>query len=338
MDNTFTQLSESMASAVENAGKAVILVNGRRRRPASGVVYSANLILTADHVVEQDENISVILPDGREVKAEVAGRDASSDLALLRLEEETLTPVAFASQDARVGEMVLAIGRPSQGGVQASLGVVNQVNGPVRTRRGGMLEAYIRTDALPLPGFSGGALINAAGEVVGINTSGLGHGALLTIPMDKARKIADTLAEHGSIRHGYLGIRSQTVEIPASGVEALGREQKTGLLVIGIEEDTPAAESNLMIGDILVGLAGEAVGDHDDLFSLMVGDIVGQQTQTDVLRGSELTQVEVTVGERTEAFDRRHRRGGRSRNPMHKRHPEHRDPRRKYLHGKQHRR
>ncbi len=317
MENIFTQLSEAMASAVEKTGNSVVLVNGRRRMPASGVAYKSNLILTADHVAEVDEDVQVFLPDGQEVIAQVAGRDASSDLALLRLEEEVLTPAQAASSDPRVGELVLALGRPGMSGLQASLGVISVVNGPARTRRGGMLEAFIRTDALPLPGFSGGALVNASGEVIGINTSGLAHGALLTIPMSQAAKIADTLAEHGGIQRGFLGIRSQTVDLPAGASGTLGREQNTGLLLVAIEEGTPAAESDLMIGDILVGLADNEISHHDDLFALLVGEFVGQKTAVQVLRGGELKVVEITVGERTGSTEKRHHRGRRGRHGKH---------------------
>ncbi len=304
--NTLIELSDAMAAAVEKAGVAIVQVNARRRFPASGIVYAADLILTADHVVERDEDISVVLPDGTELSASVAGRDPGNDLALLRLEKAAAVPAELAEGEARVGQFALALGRPTGEGLQASLGIVSAIGGPARTRRGGLLERHLRTDAIPYPGFSGGPLVDASGRVLGINTSGLGHGASLAIPASHAWQIAAALAEHGSVKRGFLGVRSQPVEIPAESQKALGRSQETGLLLIGIEEGSPAAQAGLMVGDILVGLAGEVVEEHDALFGQLTGGVVGQPTPVEVLRGGQPQKVTVTVGEREEP-----QRGGR---------------------------
>jgi S1-C subfamily serine protease len=297
-NNTFTKFSDSMADAVEKAAASVVLVDGRHRFPATGILYAENLVLTADHVLERDEDIRVILANGKEITADVVGRDPSSDLALLKL-SESIDGVAEPFQgEMRIGELVLALGRHSTKGIEASLGVVSFINGPVRTHRGGMIERFIRTDAAPLPGFSGGALINARGHIVGINTSGLSHGTLLTLPTSVAWQTAQTLAEHGSIKRGYLGIRSQTVDIPETAFEALGREQDSGLLVVHIEENSPAVESELAVGDIIVGIASQPVTDHDELAGILTGDIVGKPAAVEILRVGELHMVDVTVGER----------------------------------------
>lgn len=296
--NIFAQTSKAMADAVTKAEAGVVLVNARRRRPSSGIVYASDLVLTADHAVERDDNISVVLADGEEVSAQLAGRDHSSDLALLRLSAGELAPVETAPAEPGIGELVLAVGRPKPSGVEASLGVVSAVDGPVHTRRGGMIDRFIRTDAIPLPGFSGGALVNAEGQVVGVNTSGLWHGMLVSIPASVAWKAAESLAEHGSVKRGFLGIQSQFVEIPAASQEALGRQQSTGLLLTHIEEGSPAGESGLMVGDILVGVSGAPVPDHDALLSRLTGDVVGKPTPIEVLRGGQLQVEQVVIGER----------------------------------------
>jgi S1-C subfamily serine protease len=192
----------------------------------------------------------------------------------------------------------LALGRPSSEGIQASLGVVSAVGGPVRTGHGGLLERYIRTDAIPYPGFSGGPLVDSAGRVLGMNTSGLARGASLVIPAGLAWQIAGSLAKHGSVRRGYLGVRSQPVEIPPAQQQALGRQQETGLLLVGVERDSPAAAGGLMVGDILTGIAGGSVSDPDELLSRLAGDLVGQPTPVEVLRGGQLATITVTIGER----------------------------------------
>jgi S1-C subfamily serine protease len=296
--NLFLELSDAAADAAERAGKSTVLVDARRRFPASGIAISADTILTADHVVERDEDIKVILADGTEVNARLAGRDPGSDLAVLKLEKASATPAELSKTPARVGQFVLAIGRPSKKGIESSFGSVNAIGGPVRTGRGGMLEQFIKTDVVSYPGFSGGPLVNGDGTIFGINTSGFGSGSAITIPAEIAWKIAEALVKDGKIKRGYLGIRSQTVNIPADGKKALKREQETGLLIVGMENDSSAAKGGLMVGDILVGVAGEAIEHHDDLFTRLSGDVVGKSTAMDVLRGGKLESIKVVVGER----------------------------------------
>ncbi len=292
-------LSEAMADAVARAGASTVLVDARRRLPASGIAYAPDLVLTADHVVERDEEISVLLPDGQRVSAAIAGRDPGNDLAVLRLEGHAALPAEIAVQPARVGQLALALGRPSEEGIQASLGVVSAIGGPARTGRGGLLEQYLRTDTVSYPGFSGGPLVDAAGRVLGMNTSGLAHGgAAITIPAGLAWPLAESLARHGHVRRGYLGIRSQPVEIPATQRQALGRDQKIGLLLVGVEEGGPAALGGLMMGDILVGLGGEAIMDPDQLLTRLAGAIVGKEVPVEILRVGQPVQIGVTIGER----------------------------------------
>lgn len=296
--NVLVELSDALADAAEKAGRATVLVNARRRMPASGVLYAADLVLTADHVLEREEDIKITLADGTEVGARVAGRDAGLDLAVLRLERSADTVAGVTEAPARLGQLALVLGRPSPDGIEASLGTVSAIGGPIRTGRGGMLERYIRTDSISYPGFSGGPLVAADGTVLGINTSGLARGAAITVPADIAWNIAGTLVSHGRIKRGYLGIRSQPVEIAANLQKALKREQPTGLLIVGVENDSPASRGGLMVGDILVAVAGEPVSHHDELFARLKGDMTGQSTGTEILRGGQPQTVNVVVGER----------------------------------------
>ncbi len=297
-DNLFSAMSEAMADAAAKAAGVTVLVDARRRRPASGIGFAENLILTADHVVEREEEIRIVLADGSERSASLAGRDPGSDLAVLRLEGSDLVSANRASNEARLGQIVLAIGRPGPEGAQASLGIVSAIGGPIRTGRGGLLERYLRTDAIPYPGFSGGPLVDSAGDVLGINTSGLWQGSSLTIPANLAWSLGETLAVHGRVKRGFLGIRSQPVELPLAQRQALGREQDSGLLLVGVETDGPAGKSGLLIGDILVGLAGAPVSDPDDLAAQLVGSIVGNPVAVEVLRGGQPLTLTVIIGER----------------------------------------
>ncbi|MEW6028854.1 MAG: trypsin-like peptidase domain-containing protein [Chloroflexota bacterium] len=281
---SLSAFSDGLAAAVEAASASTLLVDARKRYPASGIAYAADLVLTADHVVTRDEDIRVGLPDGKRVAATVAGRDPGSDLALLRLGEKVLAPANTAKDPARVGQIVLALGRPSEAGVQASFGIVTAIGGPARTARGGLLEQYLQTEATPYPGFSGGPLINAAGEVLGLNTSGLTRGAALTIPVGVAWVIADSLEKHGTVKRGYLGVRTQPVE--------------TGLLVLWLEKDGPAEKGGLLVGDILTKVNNQSLHDADDLFAALTSETVGKKTDVDILRGGQPQTLKVTVGER----------------------------------------
>jgi S1-C subfamily serine protease len=296
--NPLTAFSESIVEAIAKAGESTVLVNGRRRLPASGIVYSPESILTADHVVERDEDISIILADGTSASAAIAGRDPGNDLAVLRLEKITSTPAEKSNLEAKIGQVVIALGRPSQEGIEASLGIISAFGGPARTGRGGLLERYIRTDAIPFPGFSGGPLIDTEGRVVGLNTSGFAHGAAITIPAYLVWANTESLVKHGYIKRGYLGIRSQQVELSAALQQILAREQETGLLLVSVEISSPAETSGLLIGDILVAIDGEPITDHDELMMHLNGEAVGKTMSIQLLRGGQSQLVSVMVGER----------------------------------------
>ena len=292
------ELSEALADAAELAGKSTVLVDARRRMPASGIVFAPDLILTAEHVIEKDEDISIALADGVEASAKIAGRDGGSDLAILKLERAAGTVAESTKSPARLGQIALALARPSREGIEASLGTVSAIGGPVRTSRGGMLERYYRTDSISYPGFSGGPLVAADGTILGLNTSGLSNGPAITIPADIAWNIGETLALHGQIKRGYLGIRSQTVDIPGPSQEALKREQTTGLLIMSVEKNSPASNGGLIVGDILVAVAGTPVLHHDELFARLNGDLVGKSTPVEILRGGQPQSLNVQIGER----------------------------------------
>jgi S1-C subfamily serine protease len=296
MSNTLREFSDDLSAAVEKAGTSTILVDARKRYPASGIAFAEDLVLTADHVVTK-EDIKVGLPDGKTLSATVAGRDPGSDLALLKLSEKALS-AAKTSDDVKVGQLVLALGRPSNAGMQASWGIVTAISGPTRTFRGGMLDEYLQTETTPYPGFSGGPLVNTEGEVLGLNTSGLTRGSSLTIPVKVAWRIAEALAKHGSIKRGYLGVRTQPVEIPEAARNALQREQGQGLLVLWLEDGGPAQAGGLLVGDILVAVSGQPVGDPDDLFAALNSETVGKAIAVEVLRGGRPETVQVTVAER----------------------------------------
>src|SRR5207245_5190894 len=271
--NIASMLSNQMADAVERVSSALVLVNGRQGRPASGIVYAEDLVLTADHVLEREDDLTIEKHDQRTLPAQFAGRDLGTDLALLRVANLGLNPADKATEQARVGQLVLAVGRSANEGPMASVGIVSAVGGPIRMPQGATLERYIRTDAIPYPGFSGGPLIDTQGAVLGITTTGLVNSATLAIPATIAWGIAETLEKQGFIKRGYLGISSQLVQLPEAQRD--GRTEDHGLLIVQVDEGSPAQKGGLLLGDILVTLDNHPLKDAEDLRSLLSSDCVG---------------------------------------------------------------
>ncbi len=290
MASEFQKFSDGMAAAVEKAALSVVSVAARHHVPASGIVWSADgEILTADHVLQHDEHIGVQLPDGKTVLAKVLGRDAPSDLALLKIEAGGLTVPELVEAGVKVGHLVFAVGRPE--GLQATLGSVVAVGGAVQTHRR-HFSAYIQTDVTMYPGFSGGPLVDASGRIVGLNSSALVRGASLAIPIPEARAVADALRRDGHVKYGYLGIGTQAVELAGPLAEKLG--QPTGLMVISVEKDSPAEKGGLLQGDVLVGLGGGAVTDIFDLQAALGPGTADKALAAKVIRGGEVKELAVT--------------------------------------------
>lgn len=297
--SVLAQVSDGLAAAVEIAAASTVVVNARRRFPASGLVWSADgVIVTSDHVIERDE-VEVFLPDGSKHTATIVGRDPGSDVAVLKIAASGLTPAVRAPEgSARVGSIVLAVGRPSSEGPMASLGVVGSIGGPWRTFRGTEVEGYLRSDTTFYPGFSGGPLVDAQGRVVGMNSSRRGRGAGLTIPVAAVERIAADLLKGGKVRRAYLGISSQTAKLPAALAAQVGGRE-TGLLIVSVESESPADTAGMLIGDILVEFGGQPTPDTDALQSQLGPSRIGQPTPASVLRGGELKTLTVSVGERS---------------------------------------
>jgi S1-C subfamily serine protease len=320
MSDALKNLSDAMATTVEAISPAIVSVDARRRLPATGVVWSADgVIITTNHVVERDDNIRVMTNDGNTHAAQVVGRDPHNDLALLRVQaaSDLIVPTWGDDTALRVGNLVLALGKPGEQ-VQATLGVVSALvsaeeraerrerrknmgkrGGPRRRRRmeamGRMLsDGFVQTDVVMYPGFSGGPLVSGDGAVHGLNTSGFGGGISITIPVTTLRTTAETLLAHGKMQRGYLGTGVQPARLPKLD----GLEQETGLLVVSVEDDSPAQQGGVMVGDIIVALDGESTETLDELMASLQSSTVGREISIELVRGGELKQIAVTIGER----------------------------------------
>lgn len=292
-------LSNNLADAVAHAGASTVAVHARQRQSASGVLWRPGVIVATDHTIERDDDITVTLPDGASVAATLAGRDPSTDIAILKVAGASL-PVAVVGDAGalRVGHMALAVGRFGEGGLGTSLGVISALGGSWNTWRGGQVDQFIRADVTLYPGFSGGPLVNAAGEIVGINTSGLSRNMGLTIPAATVNRVVDQLLSTGHIARGYLGVGLQPVRLPDTLKQAVGVSSDTGVIVISIESGGPAEKAGLFIGDILITLDGTSATDTDAVQALLGPERIGTPLAAKIARGGAPVDVTITVGAR----------------------------------------
>ena len=297
MPSVIENMSNELTKMVELAGPAVVRVEGRRRMPASGIVWSKDgVIVTAHHVLERDDRLRVGFGGEEKVDAQLVGRDPSTDLAVLKADQKGLTPADWAELEGlKVGHLVLALGRPGRT-VQATLGIVSALGTNWRTAAGGMVDRYLQTDVVMYPGFSGGALVDVEGKVLGLNTSALG-GVSLTIPTSTVRRVAQALLTDGKVRRGYLGVGVQPVRLPEGLVEKLGQE--TGLILVSVEPGSPADKGGLTLGDSLLSLDGNPLRRLDELLDLLSHDLVGREVGLRILRAGEAREVKVKIGERS---------------------------------------
>src|SRR5215468_1473008 len=270
-------LSNELSSAAEAVGGSVVAIYGRRWMPSSGIQWRKGVIVTAHHTIRREEDITVAMDVGETVKASVAGRDPSTDLAILKLPEGTsLALPAFGDAPVKLGHFALALGRSRSSTLVASAGIVGGLSGEWQPRRGGRVDQHIRLDLELYPGFSGGPLVNAQGKVIGINTRGLARGRGVTIPLTTVNRVVDELLEKGHIARPYLGLAMQPVDIP----EALGAKLKAptnrGLLVVHVESGGPAEKADLLIGDILVALRDRTLQESEGLHSVVLSSQIGE--------------------------------------------------------------
>lgn len=301
--SALSAFSDQLANAVERASRSIVSISARPRQSASGVLWQADgevVIVTADHVVEREDDISVILPDGRMVRASLAGRDPNTDLAVLRLSGvelgEGAAPIQL-NEGLRVGHLALAIGRPTEGGPRVSFGVVSAIEGPLRAGRGAQIEGIIFADVTLYPGFSGGPLVDLDGRMVGLNSSRLTRQSA-ALPLATVRRVVGSLLTHGRMRRGYLGVGTQQIPLPTALAQKAGSAQESALLVVTVEPESPAERANILIGDLIVGINGQAVSGVDSLRSALATSTPGQTLTLKALRGGEPTDISVSVGER----------------------------------------
>jgi S1-C subfamily serine protease len=298
MSSALLALSNNLADVVEQAGRSVVIVNGRSRMSSSGVHWRQGIIVTADETIKRSEDITITLPDGRTLPATLVGRDPSTDIAILKLQNVEL-PVAEIGEASllKVGHMVLAVGRSSESGLSASMGVVSALGGSWRSSYGGLIDQFVRLDLNLYPSIEGGPLVEATGRVVGITVSGPRR-TVLSIPASTINRVVDQLLSKGHIARGYLGLGMQPVRLPETLKNTLNLSSVGGVIVVNVESDGPADKSGMLIGDVLVAIDGTPVSDTGDIQAMLGSHSVGKILNVQIVRGGTLVEVALTVGER----------------------------------------
>jgi len=292
-------LSSELASIAERTSGTVVGVHAGGRMPTSGIEWRKGIVVTADHAIRREAEIKVIGADGKTVSATLAGRDSSTDLAVLKIVESGNAVADLGeSTGLKLGQMVLALGRSRRGNLVASAGIIGGLSGEWRTPRGGLLDQHIRLDLSLYPGLSGGPLVNGQGKIVGINTRGLAPGRALTIPVLTVNRVVDELLEKGHIARPYLGLAMQPVAIPETMRAKLKSTTNSGLLVVHVESEGPADKGSVLLGDVLTEIRGTALEDVGAVQDLLASAKVGDRVAIKAIRGGEPVQLSVNLGDR----------------------------------------
>jgi serine protease Do len=299
MANDFVDLSNQLARAVEKASAGIVAVQARPRIGSSGVIWRQNFILTSSEGVRAEEGIRVLFPDGRVADARLQGRDPGTDLALLEADTAGLAPVTIASDDAlKVGQLILAVGRTSNTGPIASFGIISGVAGEWQSWRGGRLDPFVRLDVAVYPTSSGGGVVDASGNLIGLVSTGMSRSSVLAVTGKTIDRVATSLLEKGQVSRPYLGISLQPVVLPRNMKEKFQLTQETGIMILGIEPEGPAANGGLILGDVLIGAGGEVLSDPEVLATVLNQAGSGATVTFRVLRAGDVHEVSIQLGER----------------------------------------
>ena len=299
MANSLVALSEQIVSTVEQAARSVVSIHARPRFDSSGVHWSPEIVVTADHALRRDEGIRVTVPDGSTLTAEVVGRDPGTDLAVLRVKGLGI-PVASRDEKPATtipGGVVLAVGRSKDSAV-AAFGVISNVSGPSETWRGGRLDQVVRLDLALHPAGAGGAVVDASGKLLGVATPALSRVSVFAIPLSTVARVTESLLAHGRVPRGYLGVGLQPITIPEHLRSKSNFAGSTGLIAITVENDGPAGRAGMSIGDVLLELGGRATQRTENVQEVLSSETVGKKITARILRGGNPVELEITIAER----------------------------------------
>jgi S1-C subfamily serine protease len=299
MATELVNLSSALASAVERAASGVVAVQARPRLGTSGVIWRPNLIVTSSEGIRSDDDIKVLLPDGRAVEARLRGRDPGTDLALLEADTGGLAPVDLVPDgDLKTGQFVLAVGRTATTGPIASFGIISGVSGEWKSWRGGKVNPFVRLDVSVYPTSSGGAAVDANGRTFGLVSIGLSRSSVLAVTRSTVEQVARRLQEKGYVSRGFLGIALQHVPLPRDLKDKLKLDQDSGIMLLGLEPEGPAAAGGLTLGDVLLAAADQTLSSPETLADVLDRTAAGETLRFRVLRAGAIQELNILIGER----------------------------------------
>ena len=299
MSKELIELSNALAQATDRAAGSVVAIHTERRGSSSGVVWRSGVIVTSEHALRRDEEIQVTLPNGRVAPATLAGRDPSTDIAVLKCADASGAVPEFGDvATLKPGSLTLVVGRTRASGPVAALAVVSLVVPERHTWTGASIVPYIRLDVGLQPTAIGGAVVDAYGSMVGLATPRFARFGAIAMPVSFINKIADTLVQKGHIPRGYLGVGLQPVRLPDALREKLHWNEKTAAIVIEVRANGPADKAGIVIGDILVSLDGQPVTGLEDIQSHLFGETIGKTLSLKFVRGGAIQEGSIVVAER----------------------------------------
>jgi S1-C subfamily serine protease len=306
--------SRAVIDAVERVGPAVVHIavygkpdsDGAARPPrgsGSGVIIAPDgFVLTNSHVVHGAHTLEIMTKDGRVLPARLIGDDPDTDLALVRVDPDVSLPHAKLgeSKRLRVGQLAIAIGNPLGFEASVTAGVISAVGRSLRARSGRLIDDVIQTDAALNPGNSGGPLVTASGDVIGINTAMINgaQGICFAVASNTAQFVVGQLIRHGRVRRSFIGLSGQNVDLPRRLARYHNVEQARAILVAGVEESGAAWRAGLRAGDLLIAFDGKVVTGIDDLHRELTAERVGQAVTVTVLRRAEKLALTLIPAER----------------------------------------
>lgn len=296
--SAWAQLSESFSQTIGALQSSVVAVYGGGRSTSSGVVWRPGVVVTTHSSLGRSETVKIIHA-AEPISGKLIGRDAGTDLALVRLESDALTPVEkLTDREVRAGEVVLSVGRSRLGDISASCGIVARTGGPWRTWRGGQIDRLIRPDVRLYVGQSGSALVDGERRIVGINSPALARLAVITIPVQTIDRVVDAILERGHVPRPYLGLAMQPVPVPEAVRGQVSGDTEYVLLITHVESGGPAALAGAMVGDLIIAVDGSPVQSVHEILRRLAVSRIGESISLAVIRGGVRVDLAVSVADR----------------------------------------
>lgn len=293
--NPLVAFSQNLADIVEAVGQSLVAINGQRF-PCSGIYWRDGLIVASEETIKRTEDITATLPNGESSPITLLGRDRSTDIIVFKTDVSLPVASIDSGSELKAGNLAIAVGRDAERGLFVSQGVVSAVGGSWRSSLGGYIDQFIRLDLNFYPGSGGSALVNAAGSVVGFNTTGPRR-SVLTIPAATVNRVVDQLIEKGQISRGYLGLAMQPVYLPEALITAFSLTTQQGLMVVNVEAEAPADQAGIMLGDVLLKIEDTPIARLREVQAYLEPQNVGKTVTIQLIRAGALRDVSLTIGE-----------------------------------------